>query len=321
MAELLNVNGLLENIKNAGTVAVAGHQNPDGDVIGACFAFALFLKALGKTPIIILDEYSSKFDFLTGGEFVRRDDLAGFTPDVLVCLDCATTERLGLGRDLLTRCGVSYNIDHHVSNTNFADYNWVDPAASSTSEMIYGVIAKTVNVSAEMAANLYAGIICDTGCFRHKSTTPQTLRAAAELMETGICFTDIQRRVIYEHSPTETKIFGLAAANVCFEPSLKLAYACLTAEMMESAGATGTDLDGVVEYLLNIVGVEVSALLSHRETGFVNVSLRSVRLDVGRVAAAIGGGGHMYAAGAKVRMDMDEALTAIVNAINKEVHG
>jgi phosphoesterase RecJ-like protein len=315
----MNVPKLLNDCRNAGRVYIAGHKNPDGDAVGACFALALAMRGVGVEPVVLLDAYSEKFSFLAGNEFVYAGGPESLAPEVLICLDCASDERLGHACFILERAKVSYNIDHHGGNTLYADYNIVDAGKASSSEMVYGLIKDLeVPLTKDIAAALYTGIIGDTGAFRHSSCTPETHIITAELLRTGFDFSRVQRLTIYEHSLTETKIFAEAIRGLTIVPKLNFAYSCLGMAQLNAAGAKGIDLDGIPEYLLNTRGVETSALLSEREDGVVYISLRSVRINVRSVAERFGGGGHMNAAGFRMRAGMDAALEALSGGIKEE---
>jgi phosphoesterase RecJ-like protein len=175
-------------------------------------------------------------------------------------------------------------------------------------------------ITEETAAALYTGIITDTGCFRHKSTTPRTLEVAAKLLKYGINFNEIQRRVIYEHSVTESRLLAAAINNMKVLPDIKLAISAVSKEQMQEIGAVPTDLEGIVEYILNTKGVESSALLSEREKNVVHISLRSTRINVRDIAAAVNGGGHIHAAGGRHYGTVEEAFEIITKAM-REAYG
>lgn len=182
---------ILEKIAQAKTIQIAGHTNPDGDAIGACLAFGLALEKAGKDVTVLLEHYAPKYDVIPGKHLVKE---AAAKADLFLALDCGDKGRLGAAADWFHQADVTINIDHHSSNTYYGQYNYVEGASSSTSEIVYGFLEGNYPVDQDMAAGLYAGLIYDTGGFRHSSTSPNTMRVAGALMETGIPFTDIYNR-------------------------------------------------------------------------------------------------------------------------------
>lgn len=300
-----------------GRVFIAGHINPDGDAVGSCFALAVYFAHLGIVPCILLEEFSDRFDALPGAEYVHRGQEI-VDGEVLICLDCATKERLGPALSLFDRAALTVAIDHHVSNTLYSMINIIDDKASSACELMYLLLEGIgAGITIDMAEALYTGIIADTGCFRHSSTTARTHIVTAKLIQTGVDFGGIIRKVIYEHSEVEAAAFAAVINGMRIVPDLRLALSGLDYEQLESIGAKGSDLEGIVEYMLNTVGVEAAAMLSEREPGLVNVSLRSVKLNVNEIAKTFGGGGHVNAAGCRLRGTMREAADMIEQAVRK----
>ncbi|MGN1317391.1 MAG: bifunctional oligoribonuclease/PAP phosphatase NrnA, partial [Lachnospirales bacterium] len=133
-------NNILKDIENIHTLYITAHINPDGDAVGSTFAFAQCMKALGKEPVILLEKYDDKFNSLSGKEFVFNGDYANINPEIIFAIDCGSKERLGKATEVFDRAKITYNIDHHISNTNFAHNNIVNGYASSASEIVYEII-------------------------------------------------------------------------------------------------------------------------------------------------------------------------------------
>ncbi|MCL2704180.1 MAG: DHH family phosphoesterase [Defluviitaleaceae bacterium] len=305
--------------KKSGHVLIAGHHNPDGDTIGACFALALAFAQKGITPVVLLEPFSERFGFLRGAEYIYNGDIDALNGDILICVDCAAKDRLGKPQGLIDRVKTVVSIDHHDSADDppFADINIVDGLAAATCELLYFLINPIFKITPDIAAALYTGIVTDTGCFRHKSTSPRTYDAAARLLERGIDFNMIQRRVVYEHSPTEAAIFAAAIGGMNILSDIKLAVTALSYELMTSAGAVSTDLEGIADYMLNTRGAEVSALLTERKPGIINISLRSTGLNVREIARKLNGGGHVHAAGGSVRGSIEEVTELVIKMIGE----
>ncbi|MDR2903364.1 MAG: bifunctional oligoribonuclease/PAP phosphatase NrnA [Clostridiales bacterium] len=317
------MNKINELLRGYQKIVIAGHVNPDGDAVGACFALAFCLKQAGKEPVVLLENYPARFDSLGGGVFVYSGDYAALDSletAAFVAVDTSSKERLGRAEAVFDKAGLTIVIDHHISNPGYADYNLIDASASSASEIMFDVVKTIAPVSQNVAEYLFTGIIFDTGGFRNSAATPKTFRKTAELIETGIRFTEIFRRVMDMHTVQEAKIFGIALSNLVFDAESGIAYTTLSLEEMRSVDADFSDLDGIVNYLLNLKGADIAVLVSERAESIAKASLRSKELDVNKVAGTFGGGGHLRAAGATVSAPLAEALALVLSAVKKELN-
>jgi len=344
---------------------IAGHIGPDGDTIGSCFGLAMALRKLGKKAVVMLESFAEKYNIIPGKEYLYR----GTEPlemDVFIALDCADVERLGAARAFFDKAyahkgKTTVCIDHHETNDGFAEYNFIQPQASSTAEMVFAVIEALLEYSAidipidkapidkDIARAIYAGIVGDTGGFRYSSTSRSTMSVAARLMETGIPFTDIYSEVLHKHSFEAAKAFGIALENATSAIDGRLVYTFITKEMLAAVGADSSDMDSVVEYLMNTRGAEVAVFFYERhqvkkdnvagddsvnpgstaisasgigdgsQSRKIKVSMRSRGLHVGRIAAALGGGGHRMAAGCTIVGTMDSVMRQVLESLVENV--
>ena len=301
--------------KNGDNIVITSHPTPDGDALGSAFALAQALAAAGKKPVVVLDEYSERFNFLSGAEYLYKGDIANLSCDVFVSVDCGDKKRVGAALELFNRCQITINIDHHVNNSNFARFNYIDAGSSSTCEVIFSIVNMHVPISKDIAEALYMGIATDTGGFRHSSTSAETMEIAAMLMRTGIDISKIQRKAIYAHSRIEAAIFSKALANICYVEGHPIAYTVLTQKELDEVGATYSDLDGIAEYVLNIDGISVSAFFTERPEGKTKVSFRSVNTDVNAIASGFGGGGHKFAAAANFEAPLEDGIKKVLDAL------
>ena len=303
--------------KNGDDIVIATHSAPDGDALGSAFALAAALELAGKRPVVALDKYSEKFNFLDGRRFVHDGETSDLPCDVLITVDCGSKERVSGVCGLFEKAKTTVNIDHHINNTNFARHNYVDGGASSTCEMIFDIINMYVPINKTIAEALYMGILTDTGGLRFASTSLHTMEVVMMLMRTGVDFTDIQRRVIYGRSKAEVSIFAKALQNIQFLDDYPIAYTSITQDELKQAGANYTDLDGISQYLLNIEGMTAGVLFVQRVSGQIRASMRSNASDVGEIALKLGGGGHKFAAAALLEpgVGMDEAITQVLTAL------
>ncbi len=304
-------------ITNYSKVAIAGHVNPDGDAISSCLGLALCLKKIGIEPVVILEEYSHKFDIIPGKEFIYNGDLESLDIDAMICLDCGSLDRLGNAVKLFEKTPVTFNIDHHVSNTRYAKHNCVNGNASSTAEVVFDIMNNLVPIDEDIASALYAGIVYDTGGFRHKSTSADTHIAVSKLMWLDIPFSKIYNTIMFDRTMAVAKSFGKSLGNLQSEGSVYYTY--ITAEETASVGATVKDLDGTVDYIISISDAEVAVFFYELPDNQVKASMRSKTVDVSKIAGMFGGGGHVQASGCTLAGDVKSAIATVLPEIKRAV--
>lgn len=310
-------NSIIKDIESVQTIYITGHTNPDGDCIGSTFGFALAMAKLGKKPVILLEDYAERFNILRGKEYVFKGDYSELKPEIMFSIDCGSRERLGSAESVFERARLTYNIDHHISNTNFGNVNIVNGDASSACEVVYEIISKFVAVDKDIATALYTGLLTDTGGFRHNCTSERTHQIAGRLVTLGVDTPTIHTKFLMEHSLTEARIFAKAISKM--ELKNKIAYTYVTKEDMESCSALPKNLDAIVGYLLNTEGAEVSIFASERENNVVKLSFRSKNIDVNAVAKLYGGGGHVLAAGAAAEGNINDILSNVIKEVEKRL--
>ncbi|MCL1843988.1 MAG: bifunctional oligoribonuclease/PAP phosphatase NrnA [Defluviitaleaceae bacterium] len=310
---------IIELINRRENFILAGHTGPDGDAIGSCFALAFALEKLGKNVQVVLESFAQKYKIIPGNRFLFSGDLSAVRPDVFIALDCADPERLGISRPLFDCAETTVCIDHHETNPGFAMYNYIEPDASSTSEMVLRVIEKLTQPTDEIAAAVYAGLVSDTGGFRYNATAISTMETAARLMDMGIPFTQIYNELMHRHRFAAGKAAGIALGNSARTRNKKIVYSFITREMLKSVDADLSDLDGVVEYLMGTRKALAAIFVYEKSETNAKVSLRSQGPNMGRVAKELGGGGHVLAAGATVTGTIQEVLERALALTTREV--
>ena len=255
---------IVEILKSRDKFVIAGHIGPDGDTIGSCLGLAMALGKLGKEAVVVLEPTAPKYQIIPGREYLYHGASEALAVDVFIAMDCGDLERLGAAQALFDRAVTTVCIDHHETNTGFAEYNFIDPDASSTAEMVFKVIEALTDVDADIATAIYSGIVGDTGGFRFMSTGRSTMEVAARLMETGIPFTDIYSEMLLKHSFEAAKAFGLALGAAQQAMGGRIVYTYMTREMLASVGAESSDMDTLVEYLMNTRGADVALFLYER---------------------------------------------------------
>ena len=303
-----------EAIDASRSVAIAGHINPDGDAIGACLAMAACLDKIGKEVAVLLEDYDPKYDVIPGKRYLYHGDYDALAPDLFIALDSSTPDRLGRAFEVMKRAKATALFDHHLNNSIEADMRLTDPSAPSTTLMVYNYISRRIMIDVNIGAAIYAGIIYDTGGFRHRSTTPETLEVAAKLMHIGVDFSKIYSGIMFEKSRDKTRLFAEAISRIAYaEPGI--AYTYITQADVSELG--GNYPDGVIDYLINIRGVDTAIYALQKEEG-TEVSLRSRTVNVGELAGKLGGGGHKAAAGFLAKDKPAEVIEMIVRTLKAE---
>jgi len=317
------INEIINKIKLSETVYIAGHLNPDGDAVGSCFALAEILKVFGKKPVVLLETFSDKFDIIADNQHLFNGSLNDLPqrPELFIALDTSVKDRLGMFEQVFDNAAFTINIDHHVSNTNYADINYVESKSSSTCETVYSVFSSYSEINHNIAAPLYTGIITDTDGLRFPSVSPKTFEIVARLIETGINFPEIQRTVLHARSFAEARILGIALNNLRIASGGKIIYTTISISELTICGAMYSDLDKIAEHLLNIKGAEVSVLFSERGEDKVKASFRALNADVCSFASRYGGGGHKLAAGATLSGGIDSAAEEVISSLEEMING
>ena len=310
MTEKRKIGDFLKGVRHA---AVAGHVNPDGDCIGSCMGLYLYL--CDNYPDIRVDVYLEEvrdvFGFIGGLSHIKGSLDPDASCDLLILLDISSRDRIGVAGPLLKKAGKTLCIDHHVTNKGGFTWFFNEPQASSASEMVWGFLEKD-KISPDCAAALYTGIVHDTGVFQYSSTSPETMRIAAQLMEKGIPFSKIIDETYFQKSYGQNRAAGCVLANSRLFYGGKLIMGCLTAAEMERFGVRPIDMDGIAAMLRNTIGADAAAFLYERAPGEIKVSLRSKEIaDVSRIAQSFGGGGHVRASGCTIEGTLEEAEAQI----------
>lgn len=311
---------LLEECRNAGRIVISGHIRPDGDCIGSCMAMYLYLKkALADAEVTVcIEKPADIFNCIKDIEDIDSSFSAA-VPDVFIALDCERS-RLGESARLFDDAGKRINIDHHVSNEHgCGDVNYVVPGISSTAELIYELMDKSY-MDEEIAKAIYIGMIHDTGIFKYSNTSPRTLRIAAELLEYGFDFPTIIDETFYEKTYVQNQLLGRALLESIVFMDGKCIVSAINQKTLAFYNAEPSDLDGIINQLRIIKGVECAIFMYETGNQEYKVSLRSCKyVDVSKVAAFFGGGGHVRAAGCSMNGNFYDVINNISAQIERQM--
>lgn len=317
---MISLDSYLENVTS---VAIAGHVRPDGDCVGSCLAVYNYI--CDNYPHISVDLYlepiPEKFCFLRNSEKIQNigkiDDRLEY--GLFISLDCGDLGRLGMARRYFETAKSTFCVDHHISNRSFADFNYIFPNASSTSELVYQLMDPE-KITKEIAECIYLGIVHDTGVFQYSCTSSKTMEIAGKLMDTGINYPQIVDETYYIKTYEQNRILGKALLNSELYLDGKCIYSLIKRKHMEKYHVQPSDLDGIVSQLRSTDGVEVAIFLYQNEEGGYKISLRSASyVDVTKIAMEFGGGGHCRAAGASSTDKPEEILKKLLSRIKKQI--
>ena len=308
---------VLQGVKSVG---LSGHIRPDGDCVGSCLGLYNYVKC--NYPEIETDLYlqtfAEKFEFLKYSDEVKHEP-ENKKYDLFILLDSSSIDRLGEFQPMFENAGKTMCIDHHISNEKFAMENIVEPEASSACEVLYGLMDED-KIDYHAAEALYMGIVHDSGAFKYSNTSLRTMTIAGKLMAKGIPFTSIIDNTFYTKTYVQNQILGRALLESVMFFDGKCVFSVVTQKEMEFYNITYKDLDGIVEQLRIIKGVECAIFIY--ETGELEykVSMRSNDIvDVSAIATFFGGGGHIRAAGCNMKGTVYDVLNNISEQIELQL--
>ena len=310
------MNKAAELILKSQTISIMGHDDEDPDSIGSCFAMRLALLKLGKRATCYFSAPLEIHTAFMGDDYTVFEENMPCEADLCICLDCADIKRLGSRIKVFESAKNTLSIDHHETNTNFADVNIVDSKASAVAEILYELFAVlNVSIDCDIAKNLYAAISADTGSFKYSNVTEKTMKIGAELIKTGINHAEIARLL---HDTDPISVIRCKAEIMqgieCYFGG-KLVIVTASDALFEKYGITERDSGDIVNIARAAKGCSIA--VSVRETeGKVKVSFRSNgEISVSGIAGKFDGGGHSKAAGAKIiGKSADEVKRKVIEA-------
>jgi len=303
--------------------AVLGHVRPDGDALGSQLALGLSLKQLGKDVRIWNEEgMLEKYSFLPNANLLTKPPAEPEDVDVAIALDTAIQNRLGNSLPAVRSAKVWINIDHHPSNPGYGDLVYIDPKSPATGQILFELIkSEKLPIDAAIAENLYVAVSTDTGSFQYPNTTARTLEIAAELVRAGV---DVGRvsQLTYENYPRRrVELLRDLLGTMRFDANDQVASFSLSLATAKKLGVLPEDNEGLIDHLRAIRGVIVAVFFEELADGKVRVSMRSKneKVNVCAICEKFGGGGHVLAAGARVRGSLAEVERKILEEVRDVV--
>ena len=312
------MNNVLERaLEGVKTVVLLGHIHPDGDCIGSTLGLYNYLRENepGLEVSLYLDHPAAKFSYLKNFDRIGTELEPERRFDLCITLDSSDTERLGEFYPYFETAGKTLCVDHHRTNGNFAGENVVLPDASSCCEVLYTLLREEA-VSRDTAECLYTGIVHDTGVFKYNSTSGKTMAIAGALMDKGLDCARIIDDSFYRKTYVQNQIMGRALVESNLFMDGRCICSAIDLKDMDFYGADSSDLDGIIDQLRVTEGVECAIFIYEKQAGEFKVSLRSNNyVDVSRIAACFGGGGHIHAAGCTMTGNVPDILNRLSGCI------
>ena len=293
------------------------HRRPDGDTVGCAAGLCLGLRRMGKTAYVLPNPEATEKHLEM---LVPCAPPADYAPETVVSVDIAEPSILQLNAGAWAE-RIELSIDHHPSNSGYAPGVLLDPTAGACGELIYQLLRELpVPVDKELATPLYIAVTTDTGCFRYKNTTPQTLRVGADLLEAGAPV-DLNRTLFMKKSRARLLLESGMIAGLRFFQDGEASMAVITRADIQRCGVTEGDMEDIASVAGSVEGVELSITLREVGDGEWKASVRTGQYgNASRVRAELDGGGHGMAAGCTVQGTLEEAIAALEDAVARHWH-
>ena len=295
-------------------IVLCCHVSPDGDTLGSALGLARLLEQKGKDVTVFVDDDVNKsLSFIPGIDKVQRPEAGVIVEaDLFVVVDASSFDRVGICNEVV-KAPVLLNIDHHISNTEFADYLYLDAEAAAAGEIMCDLFeAMGWDYDEAIAVDFYIAITTDCGSFRYSNTTSKTMQRAAKLLDYGVRPNEISDMLDVRSRKT-MELLAKVLPSLTFDYEGKVAHITITNDLYDKEAQT----DSFVSYPRYIEGVEVAIMFKAVEPEVTRVSMRSSNVDVASVALSFGGGGHLRAAGCTIYAPVEEAKAQLLAAIGK----
>ncbi len=311
-------------LRGARRIGCAAHVRPDGDALGSVLAFAQSMRLAGKEVIALSEDgVPWHLEFLPHADSIRTATGEKLDIDVAVALDTATHERLGARTaESLSGAPTLINIDHHGSNPGYGMLNYIDTHAPATGEIVHDLLASQgFPQDAAVRENLFAAISTDTGSFQYSSTTAHTHEVVAAMMREGLDTARMARLLYHQNPMRRVELLRTLLNEMQFRVDGRIASWNYTQATKQRIGVLPGDTEGLIDHLRAIEGVVCAVIFEEQKDGRIRVSARSKdeRVDVSKVCALFGGGGHRAAAGATMPGPVEAAAEQYLLALEHEV--
>ena len=319
--DLLQFDNIIKTSKN---ILILSHINPDGDTLGSmCGLYSAILdNHKKKAEMLLMSELPEVYDFLPyikNAKNLKEYDKSR-EYDLVINVDVASYDRMFDSEPLFKKAKNTINIDHHITNDSYADFNYLNPNASSTGEVLYYMLEGLKwKISKSTAINLYTAILTDTGSFKYSNTTAKAFEASSKLVELGASPIEIYKNCYESNSKAHFMFQTYCLNNTNFSDDNKIAYTVVYKKDVERFNVADDCTEGLAEKLRAIKTVEVSFIVKELAAALSKISMRSEKLDVSEICSKYGGGGHKLAAGCLIKANPAKAAEKIVQEIKNRL--
>jgi bifunctional oligoribonuclease and PAP phosphatase NrnA len=317
------IDRILQQIAQSRSICIVGHVRPDGDCVGSELGLTLALRKQGKTVRCWNeDEMPQKYAFLDPDKILQKPGRAQ-SFDLVIAVDCASFDRLGSLGPAVAKRKCLINIDHHLSNTRYGDLNWISAREASTGELIFRLLrAASWPITPAIADCLFTAVSTDTGSFQYPTTRPLTYHTAGELVKLGANLETICHEVYQSFSLSRVRLLKHVYSNFRLAHNDQIAWFWLRQKDFARTGADRSDTEGLIDHIRAIEPVVVACVFEEVGQDLVRVSLRSKspRIDVSKILAQFGGGGHAAAAGARIADKPLSVQRRVIGAVKKALN-
>lgn len=314
----MTLDEILKEINKAQNIVILTHESPDGDAVGSSLALKLAIEKLDKNVDVIIPEYSRLFNFLPAANEIKKEsEIKNY--DLAISVDCANLKRLAK-REYFEQAKKTIVVDHHGSNNMYGDLNYVNPVSPACCEVLAGMIEYfEINIDKSIGTCIMAGIITDTGGFRHAGINPETFEFTAELIRKGVNIPDIYKRTLRTKTRANFELTKRVMSRMELLEDGKITFTYITSEDEKETGAEPGDHEGLVDIGMDIEGVEVSIFIRQKEEeNAYKISMRSGdNVNVSDICLMFGGGGHQRAAGALIQGNVEQVREKILKEVRK----
>ena len=319
MTKRTDLNGILAALRESASVLVCSHVSPDGDSVGSAIACCRLLRALGvpRVDCVQPDPVPERYDWIPGAESVLAPSQVCDRYETLLIVDVAQVKRIGGVANLIHEDMNIVVLDHHLEEDPYGDIVHLDPTASATGELVVDLYeAAGMPIDTDAATAMYVAITTDTGGFRFANTTARTHRHTATLVDKGIDVSEISRRVFDLTPLSKFRLMVRVLDRARFLAAGRIAFSELSEADLDELHATGEDMEGLINFMRNVVGVEVAVLFREFDNDVTKFSVRSTNgLNAAEFCKPFGGGGHVAAAGATVEEPLKEVRPRVLDRL------
>lgn len=302
---------IVDAVRGASRILIASHVNPDGDAVGSVLALAALARSLGVDSVTVClpDPVPRVYDWLPGAASIMSPDRIHGAFDLVLIADANSLERIGAVAVSIPDGTPIAIVDHHLTDERNGSFHLIDSSYAATGEIVTELFdVAGIPLDRDVAEQIYVALSTDTGNFRYANTTARSHRIAARLIETGIDVREITSRVIDTMTIGKFRLLRRLLERAEMGDGGRIAHAFITEDDLRETEALPEDVDGLINYLRNLEGVELAILLRQSEPQVTKVSFRSQSaINSAEIAQFFGGGGHAMAAGASLPWPLDEA--------------